>query len=476
MSLRPEAWEEHVAHMRETFIDGLVRRGMRLVQEDSKGSGSSATLVGRDVSVTLQDGFPYLPPKVISTQQVERTWHQERDGGLCLYTASDRDRQPWLDPDAFLSRVSLWFEQNRQRWPNDPPALDLEAYLELDMDSSFVVHPSMDEFTGRYITLRSDGNLLRVIGSGKAPKKRAKEVTGYVADLGSLEEPPDGWSALVRLLNLPEPIRADLRAGRIGVLLIRYSRSSQRAVLAVIVHAESTGLKPRIARSGGTDTTTMSIRAGYGASVLSGKHVYVVGAGALGSHICDGLSRAGIGKLTIRDGDYLTPGNMTRHVVNDLGQCGIGKASAVSAMLTGRLYNRAEITVVNKGLVSPTEAAGIFEDCDLVVDATADGAVTGMLEDVARVTGRRLITACIQNEGRTQRVDLVPPYGDAQALPPSAVAVQPAPEVFEGGCGDPVSATPPYAVAEAAAMCVRHIVGNLFGTPPHPSGEVRNSL
>lgn len=46
-------------------------------------------------------------------------------------------------------------------------------------------------------------------------------------------------------------------------------------------------------------------------------------------------------------------------------------------------------------------------------------------------------------------------------------------EVFEGGCGEPVSPTPPFAVAEAAAMAVRHIVGYLTGEPASPAGEVR---
>jgi hypothetical protein len=47
------------------------------------------------------------------------------------------------------------------------------------------------------------------------------------------------------------------------------------------------------------------------------------------------------------------------------------------------------------------------------------------------------------------------------------------PEVFEAGCGEPVSPTPPHAVAEAAATAVRHIIGILTGTPVSDAGEER---
>ena len=79
-------WDEHVAFIREAFVDGLVQRGMRLTVEESRGADSKAILVNREVKVTIRGDFPYRPPKVTTNIEVPRTWHQERDGGLCLYT------------------------------------------------------------------------------------------------------------------------------------------------------------------------------------------------------------------------------------------------------------------------------------------------------------------------------------------------------------------------------------------------------
>lgn len=206
-------------------------------------------------------------------------------------------------------------------------------------------------------------------------------------------------------------------------------------------------------------------------STLATKHVYLVGAGALGSFVADCLVRAGIGHLTIRDSDVLRPGNLTRHLA-DNSQIGLRKAQAVKARLRDHHYNHTEISIDITPLTRATEAAEVIASCDLVIDATADGSVTAMLHHVARATGNRVISACLQNGGDTLRVDIIPPLtGDPL---PKTMQRQPEGDLaFEGGCGDPVSSTPPYAVLEAAAMTTRHAVGLLCGQPVSPAGEVR---
>jgi molybdopterin/thiamine biosynthesis adenylyltransferase len=204
------------------------------------------------------------------------------------------------------------------------------------------------------------------------------------------------------------------------------------------------------------------------------KHVYVVGAGALGSHICDGLVRAGLGRLSIRDNQLLTPGNMTRHFVANLAYAGHNKAQVLHHVLDSAPYSRTQIQSDRTALISPAEAMRLLSGYDLVVDATADGSVTCMLEAAAAVTGNRFATACLQNDGRSMRIDVIPPLDSAAPLPPTDVRPSTAPEAFEAGCGEPVSATPPHAVAEAASIAVRHIVGMLSGNPEAPAGEHRD--
>jgi hypothetical protein len=178
--------------------------------------------------------------------------------------------------------------------------------------------------------------------------------------------------------------------------------------------------------------------------------------------------------MMVRDYQILTPGNMTRHLVSNLRCAGMHKAQAVEVILTSRPYNRTQVESDVTPFRSPADAIVVLNDYDLVVDATADGAVTSMLEDAARQIGGRFLAACLKNDGTTLRVDVIPPLGETSPLPPTPYRPSSVPEVFEAGCGEPISPTPPHAVTEAAAIAVRHIIGILNGTPVAGAGEERD--
>jgi hypothetical protein len=111
---------------------------------------------------------------------------------------------------------------------------------------------------------------------------------------------------------------------------------------------------------------------------------------------------------------------------------------------------------------------------DLVVDTSADFATTALLHVAARSARRRIVSASIQNDGATYRVDVLPPREGADPLPSSSIDVdQQLPAVFEAGCGSPISPTPPHVAVEAASATVRHVIGLLIERPVHPSGDVR---
>ena len=495
-------WVDYVAFMRETFINDLVQQGYRLTGDNSQGAESDAVLAKGQVTILIADGFPYRPPRVLSEEPGPASCHRDRRGEICLYTERDHDGQPWLDVEAFIARIDEWFTKTAQGWPNDPPALDLEAYLGLPADERFVLYADLTRYPDGYVTLR-DGHPIQLVAAQKVPKRSKKgKLSGYLTNIGEVITPPTDWEELVSRSPDAERIVSAIDRGRLDVLLIRYSRADQNGVVALtFVHKDSeqecrkqgksrTGgrshrrrssnashpeRKPKLAFCGSSSDATMRLRSGSAAPDLKDKHVYVVGAGALGSHICDGLVRAGLGNLTVRDQQTLTPGNMTRHLVGDLRLVGHSKAHAVVAVLRSAPYSRAKMQGVDTALVSPIEAVDLLRNYDLVIDATADGSVTNMLEAAAEITGTRIVTACLQNEGRSMRIDIVPPLDGAQPLPPTKLVLNAAAdEMFEGGCGLPVSPTPPFAVAECAAMTVRHCVALLTGVPESSAGEHRD--
>lgn len=462
---------EHVAMDRERFIDGMVSRGFRLVRDDSSGTVSDAELSDHRVQIVLSKGFPYLPPEVYARGNIRRSWHLEPSGKLCLYTSAERETRPWEDPSTFERRVDEWFEKNALGWPDDPPVLDLEAYLELPVDPRHMIFDQLERYDGEPVTLRSTPRVIRILSSGRPSKKsRHKGQSGFVTNIGQVDEPVCSVQALLDKSPDAGKIRHALEQHRLDVLIVRYRRSTLWGAVAVTFDGRN---GPRRALVASGDSRSRQLRAGPDVQVLGAKHVYVIGVGALGSHIADGLARAGLGRLTLRDWDVYLPGNAPRHIIAMAGAEGLGKASALKAVLAARTYSTAVVEAIDESLTEPSAAAGLLASDALVVDATADGAVLGMLTDAALLTGGRFVTVCLQNQGRSMRIDVVPPLDGAEPLPPTDLRPDVIPDRFETGCGEPVSPTPPYAVAEAAGMAVRHIVSLLADKPVHPSGELR---
>lgn len=449
---------------------------MTLMADGSQGAPSDSRLHNSRVKVTLSHGFPYVPPEVhLKGELRSASWHMESNGKLCLYTSEDRNHQPWRDVDSFLERIDAWFDSSDKGWPGDPPALDVETYLELPMDHRFLTYGGLLELPDGYIRLKSANDQIHFLGPGKVAKNTKKGLlNGYLTTLGELEVPPRTWSDLLNRISSRAVVLNALRRGRLDALLLRYSRQEQHGVLAIALKDLGTGTQPHRLFAASTDPSIMGLRSGPNSEVLQSKNVCVVGGGALGSHISDALVRAGLGALTIRDFDVLMPGNLTRHTIGDLELCGTFKADALKKDLERKPYCRARIQSQSTALRNLADAVELIREFDLVVDATADGGVTLMLEDAAVATDKRIITTCLQNEGTTHRVDIVPPFGNAIPLPPTAIRPPSGPRAFESGCGEPVSITPPYAVSEAAAMATRHIIGFLTGHPVSPNGEMRD--
>lgn len=101
---------------------------------------------------------------------------------------------------------------------------------------------------------------------------------------------------------------------------------------------------------------------------LLASHVLIVGAGGLGSPVAMYLAAAGVGRITIADGDVVSLTNLQRQVIHATPD--IGRNKAESAAETMRAMNpEADITALPHFL-DDAAADALVQTVDLVVEAT----------------------------------------------------------------------------------------------------------
>lgn len=415
----------------------------------------------------------------VDPDAVAWSWHRELDGALCLVPEDDHDGLWWTDAAAFLEHIAAWFEQANAGWPDDRPDLDLDRYFEQSGDTRLYLYDDLVQYRNGFVRFRPSKNDTMRIGRGTRPakiSKHSKDRFGYVADLGEVDVPPRTWQDISSRIDPDVDLDRRIRERTVALVVLIYRRCTHDGAITLEVwHTKDGGVAVRRLRSGADTDAAKAARAGFLAPKLRGCRVAVVGAGALGSFIADMLVRSGLRHLTLVDDDVVIPGNLVRHLVGPE-TVGLAKVEAVKQHLVKRREIAAsDIAVVNEALTSGAEAVDLLRNHDLVVNATADFATTALLHVTAESLGTRVLSAALQNDGATYRLDVLPPLDDAATLPPSTIDVDgEAPELFEAGCGSPISATPPHAVIEAAAATVRHAIGLLLDRPLDPAGETRN--
>lgn len=467
--------QEYQDSARLRFEEDLMRAGFReeagtWVGPIKHQSGPSAVII------ELPDLFPFVPPRVKPEDQdwTAWSWHREIDGALCLVAQDDHDDLWWAEAAAFLGHVTRWFEQADAGWPDDRPDLDLERYFEPSADRRLVIYGDLEDFVGKFVRLVRRGEVVELVGTGTRPaKSKVSNGTRYglVADLGVLTEPVTTWRSLAELLEQDAVRRVE--ASEIDTLLIRYERDGHPATVVLEVVNTKEGLKLRGLASAPDTTESRAARAGTSFETLQDKKVTVLGVGAVGSFVVDALARAGLGTFVLVDTDVVKPGNLVRHIA-DRRSIGLSKVAAVRDHLMSRHGLRPEAVVATRRSAMDADLLeALVDDSDLVIDTTADFSVTALLHQIAGSRGRHALSAYLQNDGRTLRVDVLPTIDGAEPLPPSTTESA-APTYYEAGCGSPVSPTPPQAVIEAAMVAARHAVGLLTGRHLSPAGEVRH--
>jgi hypothetical protein len=472
-------YDDYVEYSRQHFEEGLIRAGFT---EDDNGWRGTIVHAGgsTEVLIALRSRYPFQPPRVVPLvpDAVAWSWHRELDGSLCLVAEDDHEGLWWTEGPAFLEHVTAWFEQATAGWPDDRPDLDLDRYFKSSDDERLYLYDELARYPSGFVRFRPAANNTMRIGGGTRPAKSLKNSTdrfGYVANLGEVDVPPRSWGDISARINPSVDLDRRIRNHAIEIVVLIYRRGSHDGAVSLEVWPTvDGGIAVRRLRSGADTDAAKTARSGLLAPELRGRRVAVVGVGALGSFITDILVRSGVRNLSLIDGDVVMPGNLVRHLVGPEA-VGLSKVAAVTQHLVARSgIEVADITMIDHALTSGDEAVELLSDHDLVVNATADFATTALLHITAQALSKRIVSVAIQNGGTSYRIDLLPPLDGADPVPPSSFAVdQPELELFEAGCGSPISPTPPYAVIEAAAATVRHALGLLVARPLHPAGEAR---
>jgi len=110
--------------------------------------------------------------------------------------------------------------------------------------------------------------------------------------------------------------------------------------------------------------------------VLRRANVLVVGCGSLGSSVAELLARAGVGRLTLMDGEVLDWANISRHALG-ADEVGKPKASALARRLASAFPHLPGIDAIDRHLTPAT--AGALAARDLVVTTTGAWAVDSLV-------------------------------------------------------------------------------------------------
>lgn len=128
-----------------------------------------------------------------------------------------------------------------------------------------------------------------------------------------------------------------------------------------------------------------------GQARLAQAHVLVVGAGGLGCPVLQYLGAAGVGRITIMDGDVVEQSNLHRQVLYAMQDLSQPKAEAARQHLLAAnpdLHITADVRPLDAA-----NAAAMVAEADLVVDAADSFAVSYILSDSCLQQGKVLISA-----------------------------------------------------------------------------------
>src|SRR5699024_5265761 len=121
-----------------------------------------------------------------------------------------------------------------------------------------------------------------------------------------------------------------------------------------------------------------------GQAKLRNSKVLIIGLGTLGTQSAEALTRAGVGKLTIVDRDYIEWSNLQRQLLYTEADARERTPKAVAAATRLKALNSEVEIEAHIMDVTPIELEQLIDGVDLILDATDNFDIRMMMNDVAQ--------------------------------------------------------------------------------------------
>ena len=434
------------------------------------------------MDIVFDRGWPYRPPCVYV--QGLTTNHSTLDGFVCLWREGDATLQSET-LDGLFRRIEHWCKRAKNGWEDDD--LPFDAYL--NFKDKWPVMATF-EFGSLRTGVGSWGDLVGQFTANPDVLNLRSGISSSAGELSALwfrvdqlrAPPPRNFSELAQHLNRPQRKgleRAVSRrrsptglrpSGGVDIILFAWEWRDRPHLLVMGLAGIEHDVEAAVLMAEPNDEQTLKLRAGPDAEILKERIVVVFGAGALGGHVAVALAKSGIESVRIVDGDFLSPGNVVRHVAGHR-QVGKLKVSSVNAVIE----DHAPWTKVDPiaPLVNPAgkdEIAQFVMDVDLVIDATGSDAFVCPVAHVAQELGKPFVSGALLRGGFIGRVQRRALDTDAPiSNRPKSTSYPPIPpgdaefEIAEPdlGCSAPVNNAAPASVLACASLITQMAIDTL---------------
>lgn len=486
------------------FLDELEAAGFERVGPSSWEGPTRQSLIDGGhtdsdrMTIIIRPSWPYLSP-LLHVPGIS-AWHADQER-LCIWQAEDSS-QRWATLHGINERIDEWSEQARDGFATTENARNPEIYWQeecervaglVDIDALIGSNPTdgdHDEFhfsdavsaDGRHspiVVLDLDRGAFRVATRLPMGVPNHRLVRGRWLYRASVPQPPRTIDELRSLLTNTqrERLDRDFRTRPVVMYGLVWRNNAGLVATMILSTADDTGARTNrlvVLRPKGRDA--LLLRAGGDAGILQDRSVTILGVGAIGSHVADQLTRAGIGRLMLVDYDMLWPANLIRHAAPPGTPAGAAKTAALRDQLSQ--YPWVKIDVLEDVIWTPSALRKVLVSADLTIEATGHAGFAELTARIATDLGRPLVSAALFRGGaiarvRRQALDEDTPFVQRPHLDryPEITPLDEEVEYVgtETGCLALVHNAPPVAVARAATLASEVAIDHL--TSRHEHGD-----